>query len=134
MMTIEGQRTMSGGPLSVFDGETYLSLESYRRNGQAVATPVWFAQDRNIIYIYSLADAFKVKRIRNNPRVRIAPCGARGQLKGEWVEARARILSGDEERRADSLLDEKYGWMKKLGNLFSKIRKRQRAFIAIEST
>jgi PPOX class probable F420-dependent enzyme len=125
---------MSGGRLSAFDGQQYLNLESYRRNGQPVATPVWFAQDRDTIYIYSLADAFKVKRIRNNPQVRIAPCGARGQLKGEWVEARARILTGDEERRADSLLDAKYGWMKKLGNLFSKIRKRKRAFMAIEST
>jgi PPOX class probable F420-dependent enzyme len=124
---------MTGGPFSVFDSEKYLNLESYRRNGQAVATPVWFAQDRDVIYIYSLADAFKVRRIRNNPRVRIAPCGAAGQLKGEWVEARARIVTGDEERRADSLLDAKYGWMKKLGNLFRKFRKRERAFIAIES-
>ena len=68
--------------LAAFSRHRYLSLETYRRTGQAVATPVWFVVDRDVIYVYSLATAGKVKRIRNNPRVRIAPCDARGRLTG----------------------------------------------------
>jgi uncharacterized protein len=123
---------MSSDKLSQFAGEKYLNLETYRKDGTAVATPVWFAQDESVLYIYSLADAGKVKRIRNNPHVRVAPCDMRGKLKGEWVDARARILQGDEAAKGHRLLDEKYGLLKKIGNVFSKLRKRERAVIAIE--
>ena len=103
-----------------------------RKNGKAVATPVWFAQNGSVLYIYSLADAGKVKRIRNNPRVRVAPCDMRGKLKGEWVEARGRIVQGDEAAKGHRLLDRKYGLLKKIGNIFSKLLKRERVVVAIE--
>jgi len=118
--------------LSQFADEKYLNLESYRKTGQTVATPVWFAEDGALLYIYSLADAGKVKRIRNNPRVRVTPCDMRGKLKGEWVEARARIVQGAEAVKGHQLLDQKYGLFKKIGNLFSKLAKRERVVIAIE--
>lgn len=123
---------MSSDNLSRFAGEKYLNLETYRKNGNAIATPVWFAQDGAVLYIYSLADAGKVKRIRNNPRVRVAPCDMRGKLKGEWVDGRARIVQGDEAAKGHRLLDEKYGLLKKIGNVFSKLIKRERVAIAIE--
>jgi PPOX class probable F420-dependent enzyme len=123
---------MSSEKLSQFAGQKYLNLETYRKNGNAVATPVWFAEDAGVLYIYSLANAGKVKRIRNNPRVRVMPCDVRGKPKGEWVEAHARILDAAGAERAHRLLDKKYGWMKKLGGLYSKIMKRERAAIAIE--
>src|SRR6266850_5448131 len=123
---------MSSDKLSQFADQQYLNLETFRKNGKAVATPVWFAQDGLVLYIYSLADAGKVKRIRNNPRVRIAPCDMRGKLKGEWVEARARIVQGDEAAKGHRLLDKKYGLLKKIGNVFSKLMKRERVAIAIE--
>ncbi|HSE38460.1 MAG TPA: PPOX class F420-dependent oxidoreductase, partial [Blastocatellia bacterium] len=85
---------MSYEKISQFAGEKYLNVETYRKTGVAVATPVWFAEEAGILYIYSLANAGKVKRIRNNPRVRIIPCDMRGKPKGEWVEARARVLDG----------------------------------------
>ena len=82
----------------------YLNLESFRKTGVGVRTPVWFAQDSgsptraefspgagSVFYIYSTPDAGKVKRIRNNPKVRVAPCSFRGNLRGAWVDARARI-------------------------------------------
>src|SRR5436853_3292819 len=103
---------MSSQKLDPFAGQKYLSVESYRKNGAAVATPVWFADDRGVLYIYSLADAWKVKRIRNNPRVRVAACDIRGRLIGEWVEARARIAGAAEAEKAHSLLDRKYGLLK----------------------
>lgn len=118
--------------LSNFSGGKYLSIESYRKSGKAVATPVWFAEDAGKLYIYSLADAGKVKRIRSNPRVRVAPCDFRGQAKGQWIEARARILDDEEAARGHGLLDQKYGLLKKVGNIFSTIMKRKRVVIAIE--
>ena len=115
-----------------FAREKYLSVETYRKSGAGVATFVWFAEDGGVLYIYSLANAGKVKRIRNNPRVRVIPCDMRGNVKGEWVEARARILDDAAAERAHGLLDKKYGWIKKIGSLYSKLMKRERATIAIE--
>jgi PPOX class probable F420-dependent enzyme len=123
---------MSSENISQFAGQKYLNLETYRKNGNAVATPVWFAEDAGVLYIYSLANAGKVKRIRNNPRVRVMPCDMRGKPKGEWVEGAARILDDAGSERAHRLLDKKYGWMKKVGGLYSKLMKRERAAIAIE--
>ena len=123
---------MTNEKTSQFAGQKYLNLETYRKNSNAVATPVWFAEDAGVLYIYSLANAGKVKRIRNNRRVRVMPCGVRGKPKGEWVEGAARILDAAGSERAHRLLDKKYGWMKKVGSLYSKLMKRERAAIAIE--
>ena len=122
---------MSKEKLGQFESQKYLNLESYRKTGAAVATPVWFADDGNELYIYSLADAGKVKRIRNNPRVRVMPCDFRGGSKGDWVDATARIIDGAEADKAQRLLDKKYGLMKRIGNIYSSIMKRARAAIAI---
>jgi uncharacterized protein len=122
---------MSNAKVSQFAKQKYLNLESYRKTGAAVATPVWFVQDGDELYIYSLAEAGKVKRIRNNPRVRVMPCDFRGGPKGEWVEGTARIIDGREAEKAQRLLDKKYGLVKRIGNIFSKLMKRSRAAIAI---
>ncbi|MGH9557232.1 MAG: PPOX class F420-dependent oxidoreductase [Terriglobales bacterium] len=120
------------GKLAQFAGHNYLNLETYRRNGEAVRTPVWFAEDQGVFYIYSLADAGKIKRMRRNPRVRIAPCSFRGDLLGAWVDATTGILDGPEAARGDELLDKKYGWQRKLGNLWRRIVPKQRTVVAIE--
>jgi PPOX class probable F420-dependent enzyme len=119
--------------LTQFIEPRYLNLQTYRRTGQAVATPVWFAIDRDVIYVYTLATAGKVKRIRNNPRVKIAPCNARGAVNGVWVDATARIVEERDAAQAHGLLVAKYGWMKRLADLFRKIRPKPRAVIAIET-
>ena len=118
--------------LSQFSNQNYLNLESYRKAGTAVTTPMWFAEQNGILYVYSLANAGKVKRIRNNPRVRVVPSDLRGKPKGEWVDAEARIMDSPGAARGHRLLNEKYGWMKRLGDVFSKLRKRERVVIAIE--
>ena len=117
--------------LTALAAERYLNLETYRRTGQPVATPVWFVVDRGVIYVYSLADAGKVKRIRNNSRVRIAPCDARGGLKGPWVDGTARIADDREAVEAQRLFRAKYGWQKRLFDLLRKLRPKPRAVIAI---
>jgi len=122
---------MQKAGLEQFVDQKYLSLESYRKDGRAVATPVWFAEEAGVFYIYSLADAGKVKRIRNNPRVRIAPCDLRGNLKGSWVDAEASILDPKGADYGHKLLNQKYGAVKRIGDFFSKLRKRVRVTIAI---
>lgn len=123
---------MSAANLSQFAGQKYVNVETYRKSGAGVATPVWFAEDAGRFYIYSLADAGKVKRIRNNPRVRIMPCDIRGGPKGEWVDGHARILESAEAERGHRLLNKKYGLMKRIGNAFSTLMNRERTVIAIE--
>jgi uncharacterized protein len=126
----------SPSPLAPFDRQKYLSLESFRRNGQGVRTPVWFAGDSpgpaaQKFYVYSEAQAGKAKRIRNNPRVRIAPCSASGNLRGDWVEARAEIITGVEAERGVQLLNRKYFPLKQLLDFFARFRRRDHIVLAI---
>lgn len=120
--------------LKAFEGRKYLNLETYRKTGAAIATPVWFALEGGTIWIYSVANLGKVKRIRNNPKVRISPCDIRGRLQGDWVDAGARIMTGPKERHGHQLLEHKYGWLKKFGNFYSRLLGRERAVIAINLT
>ena len=120
------------GNTEQFKGAKYLSLETFKRDGTAVPTPVWFAENDGTFYVYSLADAWKIKRIRNNPKVRIAACDMRGNLKGDWVEAVAHIVDPEEAERGQQLLDKKYGLLKKIGNFFSRLRGNKHAVIAIQ--
>src|SRR5207237_5140328 len=73
------------------------------------------------LYVYTLADAGKAKRLRNNPRARIAPCDMRGRVTGEWADAEARFVQGEEATRANDLLDRKY-WKKTFFNITIKLR------------
>jgi PPOX class probable F420-dependent enzyme len=107
-------------------------METYRKTGKPVATPLWFAEEKDTIYIYSLANAGKVKRIRNNPNVKIVPCDFGGKPKGEWVEAKARILDERGAALGHELLIKKYGWKKRIGDVFSKLMQRQRVVIALD--
>ncbi len=122
---------MSNDKLAQFTNQKYLNLESYRRNGEGVRTPLWFAEDGGELYFYTVADSYKVKRLSANPRVRIVPCDMRGGVKGEWVDATARRLDGAEALRANELLDRKYGWSKRIINFFGKLRGHERAAFAI---
>ena len=72
-----------------------------------------------------------MKRIRNNPKVRIAPCTFRGNLRGAWVEGRARVCDGDEAAHGQELLRHKYGLLKIAGDFFSRLRGRTQTMIAI---
>jgi PPOX class probable F420-dependent enzyme len=114
-----------------FDGQNYLSLETFRKNGQGVKTPVWFVLRDETFYVYTEADSGKVKRIRNDPRVRLAVCDMRGGILGPWIDGTASIIEGDERRAADALLDRKY-LLKRVGNVLRRLRPRERAMIRID--
>jgi uncharacterized protein len=115
-----------------FGGQKYISLETFKKNGQGVKTPVWFVLHKNALYLYTEADSWKVERIRNNPRVRVAVCNIRGEIKGPWLDATASLVEGDERLAADKLLDRKY-FLKKLFNLLTRINRHKRAMIKIET-
>jgi PPOX class probable F420-dependent enzyme len=105
-------------PFSNLAGKRYLSLASFRKNGQAVRTPLWFAEQEGNLYVMTRDDSWKYKRIRNNPRVLVAPCTARGRITGPDVEARARILQPEEFSAARRALQRKY-WLMRLSFLWS---------------
>lgn len=88
--------------------EKYLSLTTTRRDGRAVATPVWFALDQGKVLVITDAQTGKVKRIRHTPRVTIAPCTARGNVTGEAMAATARLLPASEGPRVQRLFDSRY--------------------------
>jgi len=116
------------------DRHRYLSLATFRRSGAEVATPVWFAAQGGTLWVVSAGDAGKVKRLRGSPRVRIAPCDARGGLRGPWQEATARLVSdGALIARARAALRAKYGWQVRVLDGFARLtgRARRRAWIAI---
>lgn len=118
--------------LAQFANQNYLNMESYRKTGEAIRTPLWFAQDGETLYFYTVAHSFKVKRLKNNPRVRIAPCDMRGNVTGEWVNAATRPLNAAEAKHADDLLNRKYGLMKRMLNFLAKLRGHERASFAIQ--
>jgi PPOX class probable F420-dependent enzyme len=103
-------------------GEKYISLETYRKNGRGVRTPVWFVEssigDSSTFYVRTSDDTGKYKRIRNNPSVQIALCDIRGSIKGEWVKGEARIASEEEKLKAFKMLEKKYGMMYKMTRMF----------------
>jgi uncharacterized protein len=105
-----------------FNNRKYLNLETYRKSGQAMPTPVWFVEDGGAYFIRTVQNAGKVKRVRNNPEVRIVPCGQRGEVQGEWVGATASIASAAEAARADQLLTRKYGLLKRIFDLMQRNR------------
>jgi len=118
--------------LAQFGGQKYMSLETFKKNGQGVKTPVWFVVHNDALYVYTEANSWKVKRIRNNPRVRVAVCNIRGDVKGAWFDATASIVEGDERLAADKLLDRKY-FLKVIFNFLSRINRHKRAMIKIEA-
>lgn len=78
--------------LDQFNGQTYLNLETFRKNGLGMKTPVWFLQDGEELFVRTIADSGKVKRIRNNPHINVGPCKVDGDLIGKWTTARGREL------------------------------------------
>ena len=107
----------------VLKGHEYMSLTTFRKSGQAVPTPVWFVEVDGKLYVYTSRTSGKVKRIRNNPAVTVAPCALNGKLLGEAVQATARILSPSEEAAAEQALNRKYGWKKRLLNLTARLQR-----------
>jgi len=101
-------------------GQTYVNLETFRRDGTAVATPVWVAPLEGRLVIFTDGTSYKVKRVRRNPRVRIAACDMRGKASGPWLDGTATIVRDPEhEARAYAALRAKYGLQMRAIDLLS---------------
>ena len=125
--------------LSTVRSNQYISLTTFKRDGTAIATPVWFAEQGGKLYIYTDKEAGKVKRIRNNQQVTLAACSHFGKLKGPMIQAKARILrDATEEKMAHSLIARKYHIMfaafsglGKLTSLFNRSTQQGNAYVEI---
>ena len=89
--------------------QKHIALETYRKTGEPVRTPVWPMVDNGLVYVVTRSHTGKVKRLRNNPSVRIAPSSFGGEPKGEWVEGTARFVQGEEAERADLVVERAVG-------------------------
>ena len=99
---------------AAFAGQKYLNLETFKKSGQGVKTPVWFAAEPSM-------------KLDSN----VAPCDMRGGLRGEWVPARVEILGGAEAQHGMQLLNKKYAPWKQLLDFFAMFRKRERTVFLI---
>lgn len=112
----------------------YLSLGTWRKNGEVVDTPVWFAPDGAHLYVFSAGEAGKIKRLRNSSRARVAPCTATGKLLGSWADATAEIVADDAEvKQAHQAFRRRYGWQMRTLDLMSTLSGKigKRAFIRV---
>jgi uncharacterized protein len=124
---------------SGFAGQKYLNIETFKKNGASVKTPVWFAAEPSAsldsngakLYIYTIGVSGKVKRIRNNPRVNIAPSNMAGKPLGDWVPAVAEIVAGLEAEHGMQLLNKKYFPGKQILDFFSRLRPRKRVVMSL---
>jgi uncharacterized protein len=115
--------------------ERYISLVTFRRNGNGVATPLWIAGDSGKLYAVTDGASAKMKRLKVTDRIRIAACDARGKARGEYADGKARRVEDPAViQRAMAALGRKYGWQIALLNLFSRLFGRigRRAIVEIE--
>jgi uncharacterized protein len=103
------------GGFDVLRGHKYALVITFKRDRSAVPTPIWFGlDDEGRLYFRTGAGVAKVRRIRNNPRVLVAPCTLRGKPRGPVIEGTARVLGKDEWQRAEAALRSNYGLGRRL--------------------
>lgn len=123
VMIEEGKRSTEQEGISQFVGQKYLTIETYRKNGEAVRTPVWFIERDGTLFVRTDSDTGKAKRIRRNPLIRIAPCTMRGEPKGAWISAEAKLAGNEDAEKAYQLLREKYGLQYRLLRFIGKFQR-----------
>ena len=106
--------------LEKIKSEKYISLETYRKNNQIVKTPVMFVIKENLIVIITRDQTGKVKRIRNNQKVKIATCSIRGKTSMSSISGTAQILTDEKTKEAVKLRDKKYGFFSKISRMVTR--------------
>ena len=116
-----------------FNNQKYINIETFRKNGVGVKTPVWFTEDNKVFYVWTEKNSGKAKRIRRNGTIKITPSTASGEPVGEWVNAHA-IADSSPEALAYiiKLMKSKYGLAFFGFRLMGKIRKADYTAIKIE--
>ena len=107
-------------PFEYLESESYINLTTFRKSGEPVSTPLWFAQHDGRLYATTEPDSGKMKRVRNNPSVLLAPCNAWGREKAQRVEGLARSVEDEPTPEAEAALYKKYRFGLGLFNLFGR--------------
>jgi PPOX class probable F420-dependent enzyme len=110
----------------------YVLLTTFTKDGRPKPTPIWAAPDGDRLLVITEKDAWKVKRIRNTPRVTLAVCDMKGNVKSEAVEAVATILDPSQTEKVYQAIGKRYGIVGKVFNIFSKLRGGAKRTIGLE--
>ncbi len=110
----------------------YILLTTFTKDGRPKPTAIWAAPDGDRLVVITQEKSWKVRRIRNTPRVTIAPCDRSGNAKGEAVEATAAILDKSANGATYDAIGNRYGLLGKTFNVFSKLRGGMKNNVTIE--
>ena len=110
----------------------YVLLTTFTKDGRPKPTPIWIARDGERALVITEKNSWKVKRIRNTPRVTLAVCDMRGKVKGETIEARATVLDESETETVYQAINQRYGIVGRIFNFFSKLRGGAKRTIGLE--
>jgi len=100
----------------------YILLTTFTKDGRPKPTAIWAAPEGDRLVVITEENSWKVKRIRNTPRVTLAVCDIRGNPKSEPVDATAAILDKSETESVYQAIGRRYGFVGNVFNLFSKLR------------
>lgn len=121
--------------LARFDHENVISIETYRKNGQPVRTPVWFLKEDGTLIVHTDDTTGKIKRIRRNPKVRVAPSKFRGEPKTDYIDATAQLETDPETvKKYYALIYRKYGLMGSITKLIQRFSRSKAKDIIIRIT
>ncbi|HDZ16904.1 MAG TPA: PPOX class F420-dependent oxidoreductase [archaeon] len=110
--------------LNQLKGGTHISIKTFRKSGEEASTPVWFLEENDKYYVCTGGSSFKVRRIRNNPKVEIAANDSGGGLKGEYFKGEARIMEKTKVDQIYGLFRKKYSSFR-LWNFFANLGKKE---------
>ena len=110
----------------------YVLLTTFTKDGRPKPTPIWIARDGDRALVITEKNSWKVKRIRNTPRVTLAVCDMKGRVKGETIEAVATVLDESETETVYQAINKRYGIIGRVFNFFSKLRGGAKRTIGLE--
>ena len=113
----------------VLKGQRFISINTYKKNGHMIATPVVFAYTDQKIVIMTGAHSGKIKRLKNNPQATISPCNSRGEIKGVSINTKARFIAENETKWAYQAMLKKNGLIFRLYRLYGQIKNWKFTFI-----
>lgn len=106
-----------------FEKQKYINLETFRKNGEGVKTPVWFVEEDTVLYTRTIYDSWKVKRLKRNPQIKVVPSDSRGGELGTWQEGEAYVVEDAAiAAHINKLFNKKYGLFKRGFDLMGKVR------------
>ena len=118
--------------LAILEGHQFANLTTFRRSGDGVTTPVWFAKVGDKVFVMTMGSAGKVKRLRNNPAAKLGPSDRAGKPLGGQIDVQGRMLGAEERAEAVGALNRKYGFQKRMFDLMFKLRGKSASQVYLE--